>query len=298
MQGINHPMTAAPTALEPIPPVERNSPTDADGPVRARSGLGQKSLAAAAIKKRKSRVSENKRSNGDKKMGEKHKAAQHRRRVREFCERTLAAHRPELYGYTLKRCNGNCAEAEELLQTAIQRVLGQKKPASKIKTPVAWFKRIIRNAWITKEKKEKKKRTESLDKNVSGSGDDPRRPVEPSVQATQARVLEDKETFRTIARALKALPAVERNVFLLRAYGVQSAEVATQLELEVVDVYKLYDKVKKILRKACGKSNPVTTKPATKKTAGLARQRRSRLSPAPRAKGARPQRSTPKARRD
>ena len=52
-----------------------------------------------------------------------------------------------LLGYSIARMNGNRAEAEDALSTAMIRAAAAfEKPALRIDKPIAWFFRILRNA--------------------------------------------------------------------------------------------------------------------------------------------------------
>jgi RNA polymerase sigma-70 factor (ECF subfamily) len=132
--------------------------------------------------------------------------------------------RGRLYRYLLHQC-GQAARAEELYQDVWLKVIGAREHyevAAKFST---WLFRIARNRLIDHWRASGKAAEESLD------GDDEdelpldvRAELAASGEETPSRLLERKALAEKLTAAVNALPAVQREAFLLAEEGGMSLE--------------------------------------------------------------------------
>lgn len=134
--------------------------------------------------------------------------------------------RGRLYRYLLHQC-GQAARAEELYQDVWMKVIGAREHyevAAKFST---WLFRIARNRLIDHWRAAGKATEESLD---GFEGEDDELPLDARVELaasgeeTPSRLLERKGLAEKLVAAVNALPAVQREAFLLAEEGGMTLE--------------------------------------------------------------------------
>jgi len=134
--------------------------------------------------------------------------------------------RGRLYRYLLHQC-GQAAWAEELYQDVWLKVIGAREHyevAAKFST---WLFRIARNRLIDHWRSAGKATEESLD---GFEGEDDELPLDARVELaasgeeTPSRLLERKGLAEKLVAAVNALPAVQREAFLLAEEGGMTLE--------------------------------------------------------------------------
>jgi len=134
--------------------------------------------------------------------------------------------RGRLYRYLLHQC-GQAARAEELYQDVWLKVIGAREHyevAAKFST---WLFRIARNRLIDHWRAAGKAAEESL---VGFEGEDDELPLDARVELaasgdeTPSRLLERKGLAEKLVAAVNALPAVQREAFLLAEEGGMTLE--------------------------------------------------------------------------
>lgn len=135
--------------------------------------------------------------------------------------RTLVErHRQAVYLFIL-RWTGNPARSEDLLQEAWLRVIrgaSAYRPSARFKT---WLYTVARNLCVDSARRERHRSGVSLDQPVADGADDAA-----TIGSTLAdpEALPEKEAYHLslrplLQRALDALPAEQREVFILREYN-------------------------------------------------------------------------------
>jgi RNA polymerase sigma-70 factor (ECF subfamily) len=142
-------------------------------------------------------------------------------------EQLVRRHRAGVFNFLL-RLSGQRQRAEDLLQETWIKVIRNAagwEPKAKFTT---WLYTIARNLCMDALRKEGYRKAESLDAS-SGAGDDERTLGErlPSGGAAPDREAHNAAMRPLIERALAALPAEQREVFVLREYcGTPFKEIA------------------------------------------------------------------------
>jgi RNA polymerase sigma-70 factor (ECF subfamily) len=138
-------------------------------------------------------------------------------------------HRGPVYNFIL-RYVGHRQRAEDVLQETWLKVVrssSEWQPRAKFTT---WVYTIARNLCVDSARKESFRRTDSLDAPASTDGDDGRTKgelVADEQGAAPDRTAHNVRIRPMIEQALAALPAEQREVFLLREYqGIGFKEIA------------------------------------------------------------------------
>ena len=142
-------------------------------------------------------------------------------------EALVRRHRMPVFNFIL-RYTGQRARAEDLLQeTWLKAVRGAQdyEPKARFTT---WVYTIARNLCVDSARKESYRKTESLDA-PPGAEDEGRNLAEvlPDGSAAPDRSAHNARLRPLLERALRSLPAEQREVFLLREYsGIAFKEIA------------------------------------------------------------------------
>lgn len=141
---------------------------------------------------------------------------------------------------------GNHADAEDLFQDVWVRILRHAERFTDVSFR-AWMWKIARNALI--DFRRKKRPSVSLD-SVKDEDSVPLVDQLESNGITPSRSIEFDEKTRKIMEAVGNLPAVQREVFLMRTQGELSfAEIAKQLEIPLnTALGRMHDAMKKLKR--------------------------------------------------
>jgi len=153
---------------------------------------------------------------------------------RPFWEKVCEELKDALKAKALRLANGRVEDAEDLVQGTVCRILMYPRNPQKIGSPLRYLFRVMRNLWIDGERKERRKKTDSLDELRSRETEqNHRRSVEPTVEPTALRMLENNE-FRDKLRA-KQGPLTTREKLLLALYlrGYSRKEIADMLNEDV-----------------------------------------------------------------
>ena len=146
--------------------------------------------------------------------------------VRAF-ETLVHRHRQAIFNFLLRLC-GQRQRAEDLLQETWLKVV-RSAPSYEHKAKfTTWVYTIARNLCMDSIRKESYRKADSLDAAV-GEGDDERALSEtvPSSDASPDRSAHNTAVRPMIEKALKGLPAEQREVFILREYhGIAFKEIA------------------------------------------------------------------------
>lgn len=144
--------------------------------------------------------------------------------VRAFEELVLRYQTP-IYHFILRSVRSP-ATAQELLQETFVRVIkGAKRYQQKAKFST-WLYTIARNICIDHSRRQKHRKTSSLDAQMYETGQTYVEMV-PSKEGGPERKSEDNKLQQAIAQAVGELPDDQREVFLLREFqGLQFGEIA------------------------------------------------------------------------
>ena len=140
-------------------------------------------------------------------------------------ERLLRRHRGPLFTF-LVRMTGDREKAEDLAQETFLRIVKGASSWEQRARFQTWLYTIARNLCVDQSRRDKFRRTDSLDE--TGPDDGP--PLVESVPSQAAAPDRDAENARlrpVLQRALLSLPAEQREVFILREQaGVPFKEIA------------------------------------------------------------------------
>ena len=148
------------------------------------------------------------------------------------------------FGWALSCCRRDHAEAEEVLQTVYLKILEGKaryRGESNLKT---WLFAVIRKTAIT----EQRRGLLRLLKSIAASNPSPERN---SFAAEPAAAFERSEALKEFQRALKRLPARQREVLHLVFYeDLSLREAADVMGVSIGSVRQHYERGKKHLRES------------------------------------------------
>jgi RNA polymerase sigma-70 factor (ECF subfamily) len=133
--------------------------------------------------------------------------------------------RGRLFRYLQHQC-GNAARAEELYQDIWLKVVGARghyEVAAKFST---WLFRIAHNRLVDHWRASGRQAVEVLASYEDGDGDVPDERAEPAAPADEmpARLLERRDLAERMSSAIDALPAAQRETFLLVEEGEMTLE--------------------------------------------------------------------------
>ncbi|MNU86184.1 putative RNA polymerase sigma factor FecI [compost metagenome] len=152
--------------------------------------------------------------------------------------RTLAAQNRVLLAYVRRRLT-TAGDAEDVAQEAIMRVLARARETL-ISDPLSYAMRTARNILIDRGRRIVDVQIEDLEEAdyLIDSG------------ATPLEALDMSERLQLCQRALEAMPALRREVFVRRRAGEESYEaIARDLRLSVEAVQKHYSRAAQTLRR-------------------------------------------------
>src|SRR5215470_14747458 len=142
-------------------------------------------------------------------------------------ERLLRRHRSPLYTFFV-RMLGDRARAEDLAQETFLRIVRGVAAWEHRARFQTWLYTIARNLCVDAARRDRFRRTESLDAQEGEEG--PLLDAMPSASAGPDRQAESARLRPLLERALLALPAEQREVFVLREQaGLQFKEIAELL---------------------------------------------------------------------
>ena len=155
--------------------------------------------------------------------------------------RTLAAQNQVLLAYVRRRL-ATAVDAEDVAQEAITRVLARARETL-ITDPLSYAMRAARNILI-----DRGRRVASMPLDDLEAAD-----VPVDSGATPLEALDMNERLRLCQRALEAMPALRREIFLRRRAGDESYEkIALDLKLSVEAAQKHYSRAAQALRQTAG----------------------------------------------
>src|SRR5262245_11115861 len=139
-------------------------------------------------------------------------------------ERLLRRHRRPLYTFFV-RMLGDRAKAEDLAQETFLRIVRGSAAWEHRARFQTWLYTIARNLWVDVARKERFRRAQSLDAQEGEEG--PPIDAVPSGSAGPDRQAESSRLRPLLVRAMLALPAAQRGVFVLREQaGLPFKEIA------------------------------------------------------------------------
>jgi len=150
----------------------------------------------------------------------------------------LVTHNRALLAYVRRRL-ASSADAEDVAQEAILRVLSRARVAL-ITDPLSYAMRAARNILI-----DRARRSETTPFDDFGETDH-----QADGAASPLEALDMNQRLRLCQKALDAMPAVRREVFVRRRAGEESYEqIAGELNMSVEAVQKHYSRAAQTLRK-------------------------------------------------
>ena len=151
--------------------------------------------------------------------------------------RTLAAQNRVLLAYVRRRLT-TAGDAEDVAQEAIMRVLARARETL-ITDPLSYAMRAARNILIDRGRRVANVQIDDLEEADL--------PVDS--EATPLEALDMSERLKLCQRALEAMPALRREVFVRRRAGEESYEaIARDLKLSIEAVQKHYSRAAQTLR--------------------------------------------------
>ncbi|HKO61589.1 MAG TPA: RNA polymerase sigma factor [Pyrinomonadaceae bacterium] len=147
-------------------------------------------------------------------------------RNRLFWEQACEKYKQRLASYARRLVNGNVADADDLVQETMVRVLVSSGNPAGIETPIAYLYTVMRNAWITKWRKEHPDIMDSLDDLVT------RRALknQPAVEPDVLLVLENQEYQQDLKVRKGPLNDRESRILELYLDGYKCNEIAEVLD--------------------------------------------------------------------
>jgi len=132
-------------------------------------------------------------------------------------EQLYHRYRKQLYGFLYNMLNGSAVDPDELFEETWIKVI-EKLPQYQDQGKFsAWLFRVARNLFIDRIRAEKKRE-------FMLTGDE--LPDVPDWSMRPEKELETRDTLGMIEQALSALPAEQREVFLLRQQGLAFKEIS------------------------------------------------------------------------
>jgi RNA polymerase sigma factor (sigma-70 family) len=131
-----------------------------------------------------------------------------------------------LASYARHLARGNIADADDLIQETICRVLHHGSNASRIENLFSYMLKVMQNAWISKRMKECQVSTESLDDLIA------RRALkkEPVINPEVLQVLENQDFQRAFNASKGKLSVPEKEILSLYLAGYTCDEIADKLK--------------------------------------------------------------------
>jgi RNA polymerase sigma factor (sigma-70 family) len=131
-----------------------------------------------------------------------------------------------LTSYARRLANGNLADADDLVQETIFRVMVHACNPSQINNVIAYLRRVMHNAWTNKRMKERRESTDSLDDSLT------RRTLEnqPAIDSDVLQILENQEFQKDFELRKGPLKTREMRILELYLSGYKCKEIATELK--------------------------------------------------------------------
>jgi RNA polymerase sigma factor (sigma-70 family) len=130
-----------------------------------------------------------------------------------------------LISYARRLANGNVADADDLVQETIFRVLVHGCNPSRIENLIGYLFRVMQNAWTSKRMKERRESMDSLDDLLIRSALKNQPAIDPDV----LQILENQEFQKDFKVRKGPLNAREMQILELYLAGYKCQEIAAEL---------------------------------------------------------------------
>lgn len=151
-----------------------------------------------------------------------------------FWEKICVDLKDTLKTKALRLANGRVQDAEDLVQGTVCRILMYPRNPQKIRSPLGYLLVVMRHLWIDKERKERNKKTDSLDELLSKEAKQKqRRKVEPAIEPAALRILENNELRARMRAKQGRLTAREELLLAWHFEGYNCKEIAEKLGEDV-----------------------------------------------------------------
>lgn len=163
-----------------------------------------------------------------------------------YLRKAYGEHKKSLNDRARRLSNGRFHDAEDLVQETFYRALIYPMNPEEIRNPRGYLLRVMRNTWISKWKRERTARTESLDAILDNPA------LHPTVEPDVLRIAENNELLEQLSELRGALTHEEKSLLDARLGGQTLEEIAATLNVDEFRTracwYKLKAKLSRLIK--------------------------------------------------